>query len=294
MYTVVLSTEPSFDFQSVARSHGWMQLPPYRWHDEYQALEYVWRGKKGVSRMWMHAHKYGLAVGQPDAETVDDMQHDMWRGAEGMLGINRDLTRFYTAMRAHEGYGWIEAVGHWRILACPTAWEDLAKILLTTNCSWAYTTQMSRRLCALGEPHPTIEGLHAFPTPRHIANMSGDELAESVRAGYRTAWLHELARKIADGEIEPERWRWLDADDMYKAVRSLKGFGDYAAATFLRLSGRHGHLAIDSAARGFYAERFNDGEPAADDDIRERYARFGEWQGLVLWLDMMRHYRETA
>lgn len=290
MYRIISPTPDDFNFHATVHSHGWLQLAPFTWRAEDELLEYVHQNRQGlVTRMWLMQHEFGVAVIQPDAQTIHDIQPKMNDAARRMLGSERDLRPFYAAMRAQAGYEWLEAEGRGRILSCPSAWEDLAKILLTTNCNWAQTVQMCRRLCQLGAPHPSIEGLHAFPTAERIAAMPFEELAQAVRAGYRNAYLHELAQKIAQGEIDPESWRWLDADGLYEAVKALKGFGDYAAATYARMAGHYDRLAIDSAARSLYASQHNDGEKASDQEIRQHYDRFGEWRGLVLWLDIMRH-----
>lgn len=294
MYRIISPTRADFNFYATVHSHGWLQLAPFTWHAADGLLEYIHQNRHGlVTRMWLMKHEFGMAVGQPDAQTIHDIQPKMNDAARRMLGSERDLRPFYAAMRAYDGYEWLEAEGHGRILTCPSAWENLAKILLTTNCNWAQTVQMCRRLCQLGAPHPTIEGLHAFPAAERIAAMPFDELADAVRAGYRNAYLHELAQKIVHGEIQPESWKWLDADALYKAVKALKGFGDYAAATYARMAGHYGRLAIDSAARTFYATRHKNGAKASDQEIRQRYDRYGEWQGLVLWLDIMRHNYEA-
>lgn len=290
MYRIISPVPADFDFYATVHSHGWLQLAPFTWRAEDELLEYIHQNRHGlVTRMWLMKHKFGVAVGQPDAQTLHDIQPKMNEAARRMLDSERDLRPFYAAMRAHAGYEWLAAEGHGRILSCPSAWENLAKILLTTNCTWAQTVQMCRRLCQLGAPHPSIEGLNAFPAAERIAAMPFDELADAVRAGYRNAYLHELAQKIAHGEIEPESWKWLDADALHKAVKALKGFGDYAAATYARMVGHYDRLAIDSAARTLYATRHKDGEKASDQEIRQHYDRYGEWRGLVLWLDIMRH-----
>ena len=71
-----------------------------------------------------------------------------------MLNSERDLGDFYSAMRARDGYDWLEAERRGRILICPSLWEDLAKVLLTTNCNWSQTVNMTRQLCQLGQEHP--------------------------------------------------------------------------------------------------------------------------------------------
>ncbi len=290
----VLPAPAHFNFLATVHSHGWLQLPPFTWLPESERLEYVFESPSGVvARMWLMLEGRSLRVMQPDARRAGDLQEEITDMARRMLELDRDLRPFYQFMRAQDGYDWLEERGRGRILTCPDAWENLAKILLTTNCNWAQTVQMCRRLCQLGAPHPTVPGLQAFPSPKRIAAMSFDELAESVRAGYRNAYLHELAEKIASGAVDPESWHKLDSDELFRAVKSLKGFGDYAAATYTRLAGRYDRLAIDSTARAMFAARYKDGVKGSDQDIRDHYARFGDWRGLVLWQEIMRHHYDA-
>ena len=37
---------------------------------------------------------------------------------------------------------WIAETGSGRLLRCASLFEDLVKLVLTTNCSWALTTRM--------------------------------------------------------------------------------------------------------------------------------------------------------
>ena len=100
-----------------------------------------------------------------------------------------------------------------------------------------------------------------MPSRQHSASRQwiSRTFAEAVRAGYRSAYLHELARKIADGEIDPDAWLALDSDAMFKTVKSLKGFGDYAAGTIARMYGHFDKIAIDTAAHAMFAKRHNGG-----------------------------------
>ena len=161
-------------------------------------------------------------------------------------------------------------------------------MLLTTNCSWSQTINMTSQLCRLGAPHPACPDWHAFPTPQRIAELDIDELSDAVRAGYRTAWLHELAGRIASGEVDLDRWLTLDSDALFKAVKSLKGFGDYAAGTVARMAGQFDRIAIDTACHAMFAARHNGGVKGSAAAISAHYARFGQWQGLVMWMDIMR------
>ena len=126
--------------------------------------------------------------------------------------------------------------------------------------------------------------------------MSAADLNAHVRAGYRGDYLHLLATRIAKGELEVESWRDADlpSDEVYKRIKALKGFGDYAAGNMLRLLGHFDRLATDSACRTVYKDSINKGVAAADDkEIAAYYQPFGQWRGLVQWMDVMEDYLKS-
>lgn len=150
---------------------------------------------------------------------------------------------------------------------------------------------MCKRLVTLGDPYPG--GGHAFPSAQRVAAMNPDDFNTHIRAGYRSAYLHLLATRIANGEIEVESWRdpELSSADLYKRIRGLKGFGDYAAGNLLRLLGHFDRLATDTVCREVYKNQINNGIPAAHDrDITAYYEQFGRWRGLAQWMDVMYTY----
>jgi hypothetical protein len=55
----------------------------------------------------------------------------------------------------------------------------------------------------------------------------------------------------------------------------------------LRLLGRFDKLAIDTECRAAY-KRITGSTTATDAEIRGYYDRFGEWRGLVMWMNIMR------
>lgn len=287
----IVATAPQFDFHSTVLSHGWLMLPPFRWDEGSGTLSYLLQTASGeVQRLQMSEACGGVRVGLPDCEQLTPaLQAELAPAVKRILSIDWDLSAFYQAMRAHEGYEWLEAQRRGRILACPRLWEDLAKVLLTTNCSWSQTINMTGQLCRLGAPHSVIPDWRAFPAPQRVAALQLDELSQAVRAGYRTAYLHELAQRIAEGDVDLDSWLTLGSDALYKAVKSLKGFGDYAAGTVARMVGHFDRIAIDTACHAMFAARHNGGVKGSEADIKAHYAQFGQWRGLVMWMDIMRH-----
>ena len=287
----VVRAAPQFDFGKTVHSHGWLMLAPFSWDAENESLQYIFQTAAGdIQRLQMSGAESGVRVQLPDCREISpSLRDEVSAAVRRMLNMDWDLSAFYAAMRAHAGYDWLERERRGRILICPSLWEDLAKVLLTTNCNWAQTVQMSRRLCQLGAKHPTIDGCRAFPGPQRIAEMDFAEMAELARAGYRNAYLRELALAISSGQIDLDAWLVLDGEALYKAVKSLKGFGDYAAGTVARMYGHFDRIAIDTACRAMFAAAHNDGAKADDNAIAARYDTFGEYRGLVLWMDIMRH-----
>lgn len=288
----VIAAAPQFDFNRTVLSHGWLMLPPFIWDGERGTLAYVYQSVGGaVLRLRMRAVEGGVEVSSLDCPApTPELAAEMQRAVKTMLNVNWDLTPFYAAMRAHEGYAWLEAERRGRILIAPSLWEDLVKVLLTTNCSWAQTVNMCRQLVTLGAEHPDIADCHAFPAAERIAALDFEDFAARVRAGYRSAYLHELARKVAAGDCKLDAWLSLDGDAFYRAVKSLKGFGDYAAGTIARMYRHFDRVAIDTAAHAMFAERYNGGVKGSAEDIRAHYEKYRRWRGLVLWMDIMRQY----
>ena len=65
---------------------------------------------------------------------VDTVRH--------MLRLDDDIEAFYSLIADDVDFNWIPAQGAGRLLRSPTVFEDLVKMICTTNCSWALTDKM--------------------------------------------------------------------------------------------------------------------------------------------------------
>jgi N-glycosylase/DNA lyase len=293
MKTITVPTPADFRFIPTVFSHGWYQLPPFRYDAENRALARVHRfGDAGIVRLRMSdgGARRGVDVSIDGCGRLTRrLREDVERVVRTCLNPDRDLLPFYSSVRRRPEYRWVEELGAGRMLVSPTVWEDMAKTLMTTNTTWAGTVQMCRRLVTLGDPFDESE--HSFPTPERVAAMSVEALNGHVRAGYRSAYLHLLASAIVEGRLDLESWRHrpLTSDDLFKRIRTQKGFGDYAAGSLCRLLGRFDRLGLDSSCRANFRAR-KGGEPCTDKAIADHYEPFGEWCGLALWMDVMKDH----
>lgn len=282
MVTIPVNVPPDFQFQAAVESHGWYQLAPFSYDRERGQLSRRIRLQGGrLANLRIRASKSrAVLVDVIGPDVISSLERNqVIQLVRRIFGLERDLRPFYALMSHTKTYEWVNERKAARLLTCPTVWEDLIKTLLTTNTSWNNTREMVNRIVAL-DP----DGL--FPSAKRLHSLSESELAEQTGIGYRAPYLLDLAQRVADG-LDVEAWYTLPGDELYRAVTELSGFGDYAAGTMLRLLGHYDRLAVDSVARKAF-ERLSGTAPASEASLRAYYEKFGEWRGLVLWMDCIR------
>jgi N-glycosylase/DNA lyase len=283
----------NFSFKRTALSHGWYGLLPFEFEQEsWRLVRVIELGTDKPVTAVITSGKKALVINvrrrvgkRAAAKVVQDVRH--------MLRLDEDLTEFYSAVAADKEFAWIEQQGAGRLLRSPTVFEDLVKAITTTNCSWALTVKMVTGLVQnLGRE--SIDGRRSFPTPQAMAQAPLSFYSEVMRAGYRAPYFKELAERVACGELDVEGWlaSELPTPALKREMKRVKGVGDYAAETLLRLIGRYDGLALDSWVRAKFARVHGRGRLVTDEKISRYYSRFKQWRGLALWCDMTRDWLE--
>jgi 3-methyladenine DNA glycosylase/8-oxoguanine DNA glycosylase len=142
---------------------------------------------------------------------------------------------------------------------------------------------MVRHLIELASPDGA-----SFPGPEQVARFSPATLKARVRCGYRAVALSRFARRVATGRLDLASWeeRATPAAEIREAILAEHGFGPYAAEGLLRILGRHDFLALDSWVRMKYRKLYPGPKKATDRAIARRYARFRDYRGLAMWLEL--------
>ena len=293
---IVIPTPHNFSFERTILSHGWCQLLPFECDRGNLTLTRVVDVVEGQPVVVvMSAAKAGVEVNVPRSRlgvraaerVVSDVRH--------MLRLDDDMTEFATAMSAEPEFKWISRVGAGRMLRSPTVFEDLAKTICTTNCAWSSTIRMTSVLTnTLGRK--ATNDWRAFPTAEAMAGAPSRFYRDEMRAGYRAAYLRELAERVASEKLDVEAWlaSELPTDELRREMKSVKGVGDYAAENLLKLVGRYDVLALDSWLRAQFIAKHNKGRGCSDKKIARYYSRFGSWRGLALWCDMTKDWIDDA
>src|SRR2546426_5536446 len=288
---LTIKTPKTFNFHRTVLSHGWCALLPFELDKtKWKLVRVLDREQRKPVTVEITARRNALkilisrAVSERAAQNlIQDVRH--------MFRLDDDLQLFYEVMSADAEFAWISEQGAGRLLRSPTVYEDLVKMICTTNCSWALTEKMVTALVnELGTK--SDDGRKSFPTAEVMAEQSVAFYRDKIRCGYRAPYLKELAQRVASGELNVESWLTNDAPlaDLMKEMKSVKGVGDYAAENLLKLIGRYDGLALDSWTRAQFARLRNNGRAANDKKIARFYARFESWRGLALWCDMTRHW----
>jgi len=223
---------------------------------------------------------------------VPDRRRELTTVTRAIFRIDQEMKPFYAAAALHREFAWIRRLGAGRLLRAPSVFEDTVKLICTTNCSWSLTKMLTRNLCETLGRGPA--GGRTFPTPHAMAAMSEKFYRTKIRAGYRSPYLLELARRVAGGDLDIERWRdqGVPPGVIREEIGSVKGVGPYAAANILKLIGRYDELGIDSWCRKQFSTMHGRGRRVKDSVIEKHYEKFGEWKGLFLWLDLTKEWYE--
>ncbi|HZS43856.1 MAG TPA: hypothetical protein VFC63_02030 [Blastocatellia bacterium] len=278
-------------------SHGWCELPPFHTDHEANVLRRVLTLPSGKVVL--------VSISDAEGSLALDVEHrqklsskdeaDIKHQTSDCLRLNENYQTFYTVIGKHKQFAWVAEIRAGRLLRSPSVFEDLVKMLCTTNCNWGATEKMVGSLVRLCGTH-FRDDYYAFPTPKQLLGLSEKFFREEIRLGYRAPYLIEMVESINNGQLDVESWKHsnLPTPELYKELRKVKGIGDYAAGNILKLLGRYDYLAIDSWCRMKFSKLRKRGKPVDDEMIAAYYAKYKEWQGLFMWMDVTKDWYEKG
>ena len=281
----------SFNFRTLLYSHGWRDLAPFSVSADDRELQTVISLPKNIVVNITSNNKALKVIAASkhiltsfDKKAIKDSVRSMFR-------MNESLDEFYSLCNSEKHLRWIPSIGGGRMLRSATVFEDIVKMICTTNCSWSLTKILVTNLTTkLGEK--AADGVFTFPTPEAIASKSDKWIRKNISAGYRSPFLLELSERVSSGTLSVESLRTdsLKTEELYTFLRSIKGVGHYAAGNLLKLLGHYDYLGIDSWIRSRFSEIHKNGRSVSDSVIEKHYAKYGKWKGLVCWMEMTKDW----
>ena len=278
-----LAAPPPFHLERVVGAHGWRNLPPFRWDEDAGVI---------ATAAEIGGHPTDLSLSQPSAGKIVVE----WTGlaskqsiaavATRMLMLDIDLTEFQRRCQNRKRLRHVAEEGLGRMLRSPTLWEDVVKVLCTTNVNWGGTRSMTGRLVeAFGKRTPL--GFRCFPGPERLARARPATLAARARLGYRSGPLSDLARAIVAGDLNLSHWEEssLTTLDLQDKIMAFKGLGPYAAASILALVCRYDYLPVDSEFMSHVTSVHFKGERPTRALAERVYRSWGRWKYLAYWFE---------
>ena len=110
------------------------------------------------------------------------------------------------------------------------AWETLVSFIVSQNNHVPRIKGIIERICTLfGEP---VVGGYAFPTAQKLANLDEPAL-EPLRAGWRSGYILDAARRVADGRLPLDQIACLPLKEAREALMTVRGVGPKVAECVL-------------------------------------------------------------
>ena len=203
-YKLAVSAPVDFSFWRTALSHGWSSLPPFHLELENRCLLRVLSTSHQTVLVEMREAEEQTEInvqshGSMTQEELDQVQSQF----ESMFRLREPLEPFFAAISKSKGNGdiaWIPRVKAGRLLRGPNLFEDVIKMLCTTNCSWSATQRMVGNLVSkLGKSFSP--GYADFPTPIQLASTTESFLKSEIRSGYRSAYILRICGKCGGRAI---------------------------------------------------------------------------------------------
>lgn len=140
-------------------------------------------------------------------------------------------------------------------------WETLCTFIISANNNIPRIKGIVERLCqGFGKEIAGTE-LHAFPGPEQLADRKAEELA-LLRAGWRTEYILDAARRVADGRLDLTEIETLPTDQALLRLREVKGVGPKVAQCIMLFGyGRVDCIPMDVWMKRVMMEFYPNGFP---------------------------------
>lgn len=281
---------PYYSLRHAIHAHGWYQLAPFRWDKERGVLAFpLLLGKEAVDVAVRQGRKIEVALTSHRRLSAAQQRAALMciRRSLDLDADTRELLDAAKAASAH--YSRMVRSGAGRRQRGTTLWEDAAKTLFTTNCTWALTIKMAGAACSERFAPAAPSGAFPFPDPQVLAAHDAAALKVLLPVGYRAGFLRALAQRFAaDPHLHQLESPGTSPEVAYAAVNALDGFGPYATGHLLMMAGHFHHIPIDTVATRFVREAF--GARKAESFIQRRYAKWGRFRFWGFRFDQIVHW----
>ncbi len=128
----------NYDLHMVCHTHGWTNLAPFNWDDSNRCLSFaVYIDSESIDISVFQRNFYIEAFTSSNFKINKTSRERLKAVIIRSLALEVDTTELLLqAEKVGSKYADLVKQGAGRLLRAPTLWEDAAKTLFTTNCSY--------------------------------------------------------------------------------------------------------------------------------------------------------------
>lgn len=274
--------------RATMRSHGWFDLLPFRYCPQSHSLRYCGRANGQLVAFTVRARgsRVSVAVHRGPVDSAKTL-------AARILALDWDIKAFHESIRSYPELQWIKDAGHGRQLRSASLFEDVLKVLFTTNTTWERTKAMNDRLVSLyGKVHGSER---SYPSPQALVDLTEQQVRESIGSGYRSSAVIAIAENALrnPGIFLEDEWQTLSPQEFRGAVGACHGIGPVSADYLCRVYGRSQGLAVDAYVRRRISEMWKIGGDRIEAKLSRMLRGYGANGPLVLWLTITRDWHDA-
>jgi DNA-3-methyladenine glycosylase II len=218
---------------------------------------------------------------------------------ERLLGLRIDLTEFYQFAARHRRLGPLAL--RFRGMKPPRFATVFEAAINAMACQQLTLTLGIRLLSSLAEACGGVrddgaEEVHAFPRPADLAGLSPTDLRRLGFSHQKGRAMIELARSVAEGQLDLEQLAALPDDEAVKRLCEIRGVGRWTAEyVLLRGLGRtHIFPGDDVGARKNLQRWLRLSKPLDYPGVRRAQSGWGDYAGLVYFHLLLDRLEESG
>ena len=158
--TITFGCPEFYDLYMTCHAHGWKNLAPFSWDDEKHSLRFAAMvDNQSVDIAATQSEKTVKATLTSHQKLEISSKSKAKAIISRSLGLDIDTSELLNAVKKI-GPEYVKLIkkGAGRLLRASTLWEDAAKTLFTTNCSWSLTQKICNSACSETFVYPAPSG----------------------------------------------------------------------------------------------------------------------------------------
>ena len=198
---------------------------------------------------------------------LDITEEEFRKSLLDYFDLQRDYGEIISSYSGDESITRAASVGSGIRIFRQDGFETIISFIISANNNIPRIKKIIESLCRLlGEP---VGDGYSFPTPESIVNAGIEGLAP-IKAGFRTKYIVDAAKKVASGEISLEYIKNCGYTDALNELKKIKGVGDKVANCVLLFGfGYYNAFPIDVWVKRVISKYYGEG---FDPDTLGEYA----------------------